>query len=192
MFGKAAVFLRGLAWAVEQGYDVINLSLGASKRDWALPFYEVCDEAYFANSLVVTAANNAPRTSFPSMYASVISVACNLTKDPMRFHFNPDPPTEFLARGIDVEVAWKGGGHMQGTGNSYAAPHVAGIAALIRSKHPELRPFQVKTVLWATAANVREAPRAAGRLSTRGRRVSASARVSAAFRGTGVERPPLG
>ena len=39
------------------------------------------------------------------------------------------------------------------------------LHALIKAKHPELRPFQLKTVLWATAANVREAPQVAGRLS---------------------------
>jgi subtilisin family serine protease len=182
--GKAAAFLRGLAWAVEQGFDVINLSLGTTKREWALPFYEVCDEGYFKNSVIVTAANNIVRPSFPSLFASVTSVASNLSKDPFRFHFNPEPPTEFLAPGIDVDVAWLDGGRVTGTGNSYAAPHIAGIVALVRSKHPELRPFQVKTVLWATAANVREAPRFAGRLSQTMHRVT-SVRASAALSAIG-------
>ena len=165
LVGKANAFLAGLGWAVEQGFDIINLSLGTTRRDWALAFYEVCDRAYFEGSFVVTAANNLARPSFPSLYASVASVACNLSKDPFRFHYNPEPPTEFLAPGIDIEVCWRGGGRISGTGNSYAAPHIAGIAALVKSKHPELRPFQLKTVLWATAANVREAPRPAGRLT---------------------------
>ena len=164
--GKAKAFLAGLGWAVEQGFDIINLSLGTSRRDWALAFYEVCDAAYFNGCFVVTAANNMARPSFPSLYASVASVACNLSHDPFRFHYNPEPPTEFLARGIDVEVSWRGGGRVAGTGNSYAAPHIAGLAALVKSKHPDLRPFQLKTVLWATAASVREAPRPAGRLTT--------------------------
>lgn len=180
--GKAAGFLRGLGWAVEQGFEVINLSLGTNRRDWALPFYEVCDQAYFRGCLVVTAANNVARPSFPSLYGSVTSVACNLATDPFRFHYNPEPPTEFLAPGIDIDVAWRGGTYVKGTGNSYAAPHIAGIAALIRSKHPELRPFQIKTVLWATAANVREAPRAAGRLSQVLRPVPSSGRATSAFR----------
>ncbi len=163
--GRANAFLAGLGWAVEQGFDIINLSLGTSRRDWALAFYEVCDRAYFQGSFVVTAANNIARPSFPSLYASVTSVACNLSKDPFRFHYNPQPPTEFLAPGIDIEVSWRGRTRVLGTGNSYAAPHIAGIAALIKSKHRDLRPFQLKTVLWATAANVREAPRPAGRLT---------------------------
>lgn len=155
--GRAAAFLRGLGWAIEQGFDVINLSIGTNRREWALPFYELCDRAYFRGSVVVTAANNVTTPSFPSLYGTVISVACNLSQDPFRYHYNPDPPTEFLARGIDVDVAWLNHGRVKGTGNSYAAPHISGIAALIRSKHPELRPFQVKTVLWGTAANVRQA-----------------------------------
>lgn len=155
--GKAAAFHAGLQWAVEEEFDVINLSLGAGKRDWALAFHEVCDRGYFANSFIVTAANNIQRTSFPSLYASVTSVACNTATDPLRFHFNPEPPTEFLARGIDVEVPWLNGETTVTTGNSFAAPHIAGFAALIRSKHPDLRPFHVKAALWACAANVRDA-----------------------------------
>lgn len=188
--GKAAAFLAGLGWAIEQGFDVINLSLGTTKRDWALAFYEVCDRAYFGGTLLVTAANNMARPSFPSLYASVTSVACNLATDPFRFHYNPDPPTEFLAPGIDVELSWRDGGRITGTGNSDAAPHIAGVAALIKSKHPDLRPFQLKTVLWATAANVREAPTPAGRLTRTialSRLTSAGGRATSALRAIGPE-----
>jgi subtilisin len=153
--GRAAVFLHGLAWAIEHRFDVINLSLGTGRRDWALPLYELCDRAYFQGCFVVTAASNAAEQSFPSLCASVASVACNTARDAFEFHANPDPPTEFLAPGIDVEVAWLEGGSRRVTGNSYAAPHIAGIAALVCSKHPTLRPFQLKSVLWATAANAR-------------------------------------
>ncbi len=165
--GRAASFHAGLEWAIDQGFDVVNLSLGSSKREWALAFHELCDRAYFEGVVVVTAANNVLRPSYPSLYSSAFSVACNTTTDPERFHVNPTPPTEFLARGIDVPVLWRDGGTTMGTGNSYASPHIAGIVARLLSNHPGLRPFQVKSVLWATAANVREpatAP-AAGRLT---------------------------
>ena len=155
--GKAAVFHAGLSWAVNGGYDVVNLSLGTTKRDWALPFYELCDWGYFRNSTIVTAANNQPRASFPSLYASVLSVAATDATDPRALYWNPTPPTEFLAPGINIDVAWRGGSRLVGTGNSYAAPHVAGLAALVRSKHPHLRPAHVKAVLSAVALNVSDA-----------------------------------
>jgi subtilisin family serine protease len=72
----------------------------------------------------------------------------------MTYYYNPAPPVEFGAPGIDVRVAWKDHQYLTSTGNSFAAPHITGIVALIRAKHPELTPFQVKTVLWACAANV--------------------------------------
>ena len=56
-------------------------------------------------------------------------------------------------RDVEIDVAWLGGGTMRCTGNSFAAPHVAGIAALVLARHPELTPFQLKSVLYLTAAN---------------------------------------
>ncbi len=156
--GKAKGFLHGLSWAIEQGFDVVNLSLGTNRREWALPFYELCDEAFHRNVIVVTAANNLPSDSFPSMFGTVFSSACHLGTDPLRFHYNPTPPPEFLARGVDVEVAWRDGTRITTTGNSFAAPHISGFAALVRARYPGMRPYQVKGVLWSVASNVLEAP----------------------------------
>jgi subtilisin len=152
--GSAEAFLAGLRWAVDEGFDIVNLSLGCRRREWALAFHEVCDRAYFAGTFVTAAASNVEHVTYPSLFSSVASVAANLASDPFRFHHNPEPPTEFLARGIDVEVLWRHHGRVVTTGNSFAAPHIAGIAALVLSKHPGLRPFHLKTVLWATSANV--------------------------------------
>jgi subtilisin family serine protease len=187
---KSTTFLAGLDWAIEQGFDVINLSLGTVKREYAMAFHDLCDDAYFRGSFVVTAANNLRRVSYPSLYSSVASVACNLSADPWRFHFNPDPPTEFLARGIDVEVAWRDGGTNVATGNSYAAPHLAGIAARILSKHPDLRPFQLKAVLYACAGNVLDAEeQMAGRVSRLIRRTQAGGAERTGRRSAMIPRP---
>ena len=63
---------------------------------------------------------------------------------------------EFYARGVDVEVAWMDGGRLRSTGNSFATPHISGICALILSKHPELTPPEVKTLLGMTANNAKD------------------------------------
>jgi subtilisin family serine protease len=116
-------------------------------------FHKLADEAYFRNLVLVSAVNNLPAPSYPSLYASVISVAAHEGTELFTYYYNPSPPVEFGAPGIDVQVAWLGGQYMVSTGNSFAAPHIAGLAALIRSKHPELTPFQIKTVLYACASN---------------------------------------
>jgi subtilisin family serine protease len=50
-------------------------------------------------------------------------------------------------------VAWLDGTTLRVTGNSFATPHIAGICALVLAKHPELTPFQLKSVLYQTASN---------------------------------------
>ena len=66
---------------------------------------------------------------------------------------NPTPPVEFGAPGIDLEVAWADGGNIVATGNSLAAPHIAGLVARIVGTHPGITPVEVKTILRALADN---------------------------------------
>jgi subtilisin len=156
--GKGTVFLAGLRWAIENDMDVVNLSLGSTKQEYYGLFHELVDAAYFKNIMLVTAANNMPVTSFPSLYAAVTSVACHEGQDPYEFYYNPEPPVEFGAPGINVNVAWFGGGEMTVTGNSFSAPHISGLIAKILGKHPGLTPFQIKTILRATARNIGREP----------------------------------
>lgn len=156
--GRGQIFAAGLRWAVENGMHVVNMSLGTTKRDFYALFHELADSAYFRNTVLVSAANNMPIPSYPSLYASVISVASQVDLDPYHFAYNPTPPVDFGAPGLNVRVAWLNGGFITTTGNSYAAPHMTGLVCRILGKHPGLTPFQVKTVLRATAYNVRCAP----------------------------------
>ncbi|HEX9012897.1 MAG TPA: S8 family serine peptidase [Anaerolineaceae bacterium] len=157
MRGKAYQFAAGLRWAVEHGMQVVNLSLSTSREEYFALFHKLADQAYFSSVVLVSAANNLPVASYPSLYSSVVSVAARDGHDPYAYQYNPSPPVEFGAPGIDVDVAWLDGQRTTITGNSFAAPHMAGIAARILSKHPGMTPFQVKTVLMACAANVRPA-----------------------------------
>src|SRR5579859_270818 len=152
--GRGLTFAAGLRWAIDQGIQVCNLSLGTTKKDFFALLHELTDTAYFHNMLLVTASNNIPIPSFPSMFASVVSVACHTGKDTFQYFYNPKPPVEFGAPGINVRVAWLHGGWITATGNSFAAPHITGLVARLLSKHPELTPFQVKAILYALASNV--------------------------------------
>ena len=152
--GSGPVLLEGLRWAVEQGFDVINMSLSTTKREFASLLHELADTAYFQRTVVVASAHNMPVESYPWRFSSVISVGSHELPDPLAYFYNPSPPVEFFAHGVDVDVAWAGGGSLRSSGNSFATPHISGICALVLAKHPELTPFQLKSVLYLTANNV--------------------------------------
>jgi subtilisin family serine protease len=149
--GGGGPFATALAWAIGEGFGVVNLSLSSRSESMAGRFHELADSAYFANTLLVCAANNVTGPSYPSLFAAVVSVAAHDVRDPDVWFYNPAPPVEFGAHGLDVDVAWRAGSRIRATGNSFAAPHLAGRAALIRSRHPDASPFEVKTMLAATA-----------------------------------------
>ena len=155
--GGGEVLLRGLAWAIEQGFQVVNMSLSTTRTKYVERLYELADRAYFRRAVLVASAHNMPVESFPWRFASVISVGSHEEADPLTFYYNPSPPVEFFGRGLDLDVAWLGGGSLRCTGNSFATPHVAAVCALILAKHPRLTPFQLKSVLYQTATNARGA-----------------------------------
>ena len=149
--GKGRAVIAALEWAVEQRIPVVNLSLSSRSEAMFAAFHDVADRAYFANTLLVCAANNLPGPSYPSLFAAVVSVAAHDVQDPGVWFYNPSPPVEFGAYGLDVEVAWRDGGRIRATGNSFAAPHIAGLAARLRARYPQASPFEIKTLLAATA-----------------------------------------
>lgn len=152
--GSGAALLAGLKWAIDEGFDVINMSLSTTKPQFRPTLNELSDRAYFRRCTLVASAHNMPVLSYPWPFASVISVASHDEPDPMTYYYNPSPPVEFYGRGVRVRVAWAGGKEVRSTGNSFATPHIAGICALILSKHRLLTPFQLKSVLYLAATNV--------------------------------------
>ena len=153
-YGTGQALLHGLSWAIEQNFDIINLSLSTTVPALEQTLRELADRAYFRRVLLVVSAHNMPIRSLPWTFSSVLSVASHNEGDPMTFYYNAGPPVDFYARGVRVRVAWTGGTERVNTGNSFAAPHLAGICARILSKHPWLTPFQLKTVLMMTSNNV--------------------------------------
>jgi subtilisin len=151
--GGGPSFAAAIEWAIGQRFGVANLSLSSRSEAMAERFHELADDAYFANTLLVSAVNNVVGASYPSLFAAVVSVAAHDAGDPDVWFYNPAPPVEFGAHGLNVDVAWRGGTRILATGNSFAAPHLAGRAALIRARHPDASPFEVKAMLAATASD---------------------------------------
>jgi subtilisin len=155
--GGGSVLVFGLRWAIDQGFEVINLSLSTTRSNLAQQLRELADLAYFRGSVLVASAHNMPVDSYPWRFSGVVSVGSHEGLDPFEYYANPHPPVEFAAPGVDLELAWLDGSVIRATGNSFATPHMAGIAALVLSKHPGMRPFELKAALRAAGNNVSSA-----------------------------------
>jgi hypothetical protein len=144
--------LRALEWAVERWQcKVINLSLGVPEQrlqqvQRRYQLLRAVEEAYFRDVLVIAAAHNDhPLTrSYPAAFAPpLLSVDKRLFADPLEFAYELRDHVEFLAHGRGYLGPFAGE-----PATSWAAPHLAGIAARILSLRPGLKPFEMKTILY--------------------------------------------
>lgn len=149
---EVEVVQRALAWAIDVWKcKVVNLSLGVPEnRLQQLPrryqLLRAIEEGYYKDVLIFAAAHNEhPLTrSYPSAFAPpLISVDKGLFADPLQFAYHLREQIEFQAHG-------KGylGPFAQEPATSWAAPHLAAIAARILSLKPDLKPFEIKTILY--------------------------------------------
>src|SRR5437868_4513803 len=80
--GSAPVMLAGLEWAIHEGFDVVNMSLSTTKKQYVDRLHELADIAYFKRVMLIASAHNMPVESFPWRFASVISVGSHEQHDP--------------------------------------------------------------------------------------------------------------
>jgi len=130
------------------------MSLSTTKKAFSELLRDIADIAYFKRTLLVASAHNMPVESFPWRFSSVISVGSHEEDDPLVFYANPDPPVEFFARGVNVEVAWLGGSTITATGNSFATAGDLGDRRARALQARRLTPFQLKSVLYLISSNV--------------------------------------
>jgi hypothetical protein len=146
------VVIRALHWAVNVWKcKIINLSLGVTEqRLQQIPrryqLLRAVEEAYYKDVLIFAAAHNEhPLTrSYPAAFAPpLISVDKHLFDNPLQFAYALREQIEFQAHARGYL-----GPFAQEPATSWAAPHLAGIAARLLSLRPGLKPFEVKTLLY--------------------------------------------
>jgi hypothetical protein len=149
---EVEVVIRALHHAIDiWKCKVVNLSLGVPEQrlqqtQRRQQLQRAIEDAYFKDVLIFAAAHNEhPLTrSYPAAFAPpLISVDKGLFADPLQFAYNLREQIEFQAhsRGYFGPFASE-------PATSWAAPHLAGIAARILSLRPNLKPFEMKTILY--------------------------------------------
>jgi membrane-anchored mycosin MYCP len=152
--GDPALLARGIRLAVQDGADIINVS--AVNTD----FPALRSAVRFAQQhdvlIVASAGNTDPtkkaseREEYPASYPSVLSVGA-VGQSGLTDFSNTTSRVDVSAPGDDI-ISTSGDGYvgrLQGT--SFAAPYVAGIAALIKASKPGITAQQIKNRIIATA-----------------------------------------
>jgi thermitase len=155
-YGTTFDIAKGIVWAVDHGADVINLSLGNYQPSKVLE--EAVSYAYKNNVVMVSAAGNdgSDQPTYPSAYPEVLSVAA-VDYDGRRASFsNYGDYIDIAAPGVYIPSTYFNQQYAALSGTSMAAPHVAGLAALIKSANPDLTSSQVISIIKNSAIDLGE------------------------------------
>ena len=148
--------VAAIAWAIEEGMDVINLSLGIIDPAYKRPLAEICRKAVEANLILVGSQHNEGLESYPAELSDVIGVTWGKIYDRYGYYYRPGQAIECVARGDQQRLCWLDGGETITGGTSFAAPHLSAIVALIRQRVPKAGLTQVRDILAANALKSEE------------------------------------
>ena len=150
--GSAYNIALAINYAADNQADVINMSLAG--QGFSSTLEQAVTRALVMDVVVIAAAGNNMINSqylYPANIPGLISVGsvANVTGElPKLSGFsNTGPDIDLVAPGSNILSLKNDGGYKTSSGTSMAAPHVAGLAALIRAKYPDLKPAQVRALM---------------------------------------------
>ncbi|MEC2073384.1 S8 family peptidase [Alkalihalophilus marmarensis] len=154
--GSYAGIAEGIEWSINNGMDIINMSLGGSQSSAILK--EFSDLAYAEGLLVVAAAGNSGNrggnndtVGYPAKYESVIAVAATDQNNQRATFSSTGPAVEISAPGAGILSTTPNNNYASFNGTSMASPHVAGVAAQVWQAKPHLSNVELRNLLNDTA-----------------------------------------
>ncbi|MEQ8927777.1 MAG: S8 family serine peptidase, partial [Fulvivirga sp.] len=148
---------EAIALAADLSCKVINLSWG-SAGSFSQFGQDIINYAVLEKDVVIIAAagnTNEELDFYPASFDNVISVSATDINDEKTFFATYSHKVDMVAPGIEIYTATNGNAYGGGkSGTSYSAPMVAGAAALIRARFPNLNAQQVMERLRATADDI--------------------------------------
>ncbi|MCB1234039.1 MAG: S8 family serine peptidase [Verrucomicrobiae bacterium] len=131
----AAKLVAGFAFAVERGWEIIAIGAGTASIAARDELFAIAGEAERRGLLAIAACDNrAERADFPAGLPNVVGVEMGWFARPLAFRFRPEATVEAEALGVYVEAMRPDGRRAFHTGNSFACPHLAAVAARLRER----------------------------------------------------------
>ncbi|WP_406174061.1 type VII secretion-associated serine protease mycosin [Streptomyces sp. NBC_00996] len=140
--GTAATLATAILHAVDVGAGVINISQDTSNAVEPDPVLKQAVDTALAHNIVVVASagndglgGNVKKT-YPASYDGVLAVAASDRNNERASFSQSGEFVDVAAPGVDMISTVPKGGNCSDNGTSFSAPYVAGVAALIKAKHP--------------------------------------------------------
>lgn len=155
--GTAGTMAKAIDYAVEHGAGVINISQDTSQAlQPGSDLERAVEAAIHAGTVVVAAAGNdgasgEKKLTYPASFPGVLAVAASDRNNERASFSQPGDFVGVAAPGVDMVSTVPKGGQCIDNGTSFAAPYVAGVVALVRSKYPKWSPAQVVARIEQTA-----------------------------------------
>jgi hypothetical protein len=150
--GNVEDVVKGIQFAIDQKVQIILLSLSLYRDSNDLR--KVIKEADTNNILVIAASGNDGGTvSFPAAYPTVLAVGSTDENKKVEEKSNYGSEIDLVAPS-KVYTTSLDGGFSEYQGTSFAAAEVAGVASLISSKYPNLKPYQIRNLLKKSAEDI--------------------------------------
>ncbi|MBU1933742.1 S8 family peptidase [Patescibacteria group bacterium] len=128
--GYLSDVIEGIQWAMTNGMQVINMSLGTDSDIQS--FHDAVAAAKGTGVVVVAAAGNSGGSViYPAAYPEAIAVSATDKNNVIASWSNRGPEIDLAAPGVSIYSTYKGTGYATLSGTSMAAPHVAGSVALV-------------------------------------------------------------
>ena len=153
--GYLSDVIEGLDWAVKNGMQVVNMSLGTDQD--VQSFHDAIKNAYNAGVTIVAAAGNSGgAVTYPAAYSEVIAVSATDQNNQIASWSSRGPEVDLAAPGVNIYSTYKGSTYKTLSGTSMAAPHVTGAAALVidAKKCGTCTPSEVRQRLQQTAIDL--------------------------------------
>ncbi len=200
--GRWGAIAAGIRWAADHGADVINMSLGGGTSSRSIQ--QAINHAHRKGVVIVAAAGNTGRgrVEFPAAHRHTIAVGAVRFDETLSFYSSWGTALDVVAPGGDLRVDQNKDGLPDGVlqntmirgnpgahdylafqGTSMAAPHVAGVAALLRANGVK-DPDTLETILKETAKSKEDRRRYGSGLIQAADALKASKRGFGAARGT--------
>ncbi|MEV8091032.1 type VII secretion-associated serine protease mycosin [Streptomyces nigra] len=154
--GNSRTMSQAIRAAVAAGADVINISSDTANKEDNLELRQAVAFAVGKGALIVAAAGNDGAdgkfaNTYPAAYDGVLAVGASDRNDERAFFSQSGDFVDVAAPGVGMVSTVPGGGQCTADGTSFAAPYVAGVAALLKQKHPEWKATQIATRIEETA-----------------------------------------